>query len=153
MTLAIIQYREFLQFSCFTEDPRAMPELVECAGLAFFTALSITDVILPDSNSQLFFNPDLSFPQLENSPENSRVGQPLSNYQHFSSLLLVPAKGLTFANSGLAPMLIFRRVDVPAPPSTPTVMSYQASPGDLVVFAPNNPSPIPTTNKADPSNF
>jgi hypothetical protein len=50
-------------------------------------------------------------------------------------------------------MLIFRRVDLPSPPSTPTQMSYQANPGDLVVFAPNNPTPIPTTNLADPSNF
>lgn len=153
MTIAIIQYTEFLQFSCFTEDPNAVPRISECAGLAFFFGLHITDIILPDSRSQFFFNPDLIFTAAEGSPSRSMVGQPLSNYQRSASLLLVPSKGLTFTNSGMAPMLIFRRVEVPAPPGTPTGVLYQGNSGDTIVMAPNNPNPIPTTNLADPSRF
>jgi hypothetical protein len=153
MSLAIIEYREFFQFSCFTENRTATPLLAECAGLAFFTAFSITDVILPDPQSQFFFNPELIFPESQGSPPPSKVGQPLSNYQRFTMLLLAPAKGFTFANSGQAPMLIFRRVEVPTPPGKPTLLSYQASVGDYVVFQPRNPVPIPTTNLADPNDI
>jgi hypothetical protein len=153
MALAIIQYSEFLQFSCFTEDPRAMPESVECAGEAFFMAVRITNIIIPNQTDQFFFNPDLVYPESEGAPANAQVGQPLRDHEHFESLLLAPSKGLTFTGSGDAPMLIFRRVEVPSPPGTPTLFTYQANSGDTVVFAPNNPNPIPTTNLADPSMF
>ena len=155
MALAKIEYREYLQFSCFTEDRTAMPELVECAGEAFFTAFLILNVVLPDQKSQFFFNPDLIFPESQGSPGPSMVGQPLSNFQRFTSLLIAPEKGLTFPTSGInAGMFIFRRVEVSTPPGTPTLLSYQASAGDDVVFQSiNNPIPIPTTNLADPQDI
>ncbi len=161
MALAIIKIREFLQFECFTEDPNGQPLLAECAGgappgFAFFSAFSIEDVILPNSNDQFLFNPDLIFPQVEPSPDAAAVGQPLANYQRSATILLVPAKGLTFQNSGQGPMLIFRRVDAPVAvlPGSPTVLTYAASQGDSIFFdSSDNPRPIPTTNLADPSNF
>jgi hypothetical protein len=160
MAFVLIKIREFLQFECFTEDPNAQPLLAECAGgappgFAFFSAFSVEDVILPNSNDQFFFNPDLIFPQVEPSPGAAAVGEPLGGHQRFAAILLVPSKGLTFANSGQGPMLIFRRVDAPKAvlPGSPTVLNYAASQGDTVVFEFDNPSPIPTTNLADPSNF
>lgn len=153
MSTIIIHYTEFLQFSCFTEDPAAMPRPTQCAGMAFFVAISIRDVTLTDHNSQFFLNPGLIFPASQASPAASYVGQPLSNYGRSVSLLLAPAMGFTFSGSGQVPMLIFRRVEVPSPPGTPTQLSYEANPEDVVVFAPSNPRPIPTANLADPSSF
>lgn len=139
----------------FTPDPAAMPTHTQAAGEGYFTALSITDVTLPNPNDQFLFNPHLIFPQVQGSPENSEVGAPLVGFQRrLASILLVPVKGLTFANSGLAPMLTFRRIDLGGqrfPP--PTLLSYQGAPQDLIIFAPNNPNPIPTVGRADPSSF
>lgn len=152
MAFVVISYEEFLQFECWTPDPNAQPEFLQCEGLnGFFTALRISDVQIIQGD-QFLFDPQLIFPLSDQSPQFADPGL-FPNPETAATLLLDPSKGLTFQGSGLAPMLLVRDVFIagqfPRPEvGQPTQFSYQTSAGDTVVFEPSGPVPVPGQNVA-----
>lgn len=152
MAFVVIFYEEFLQFECWTPDPTAQPEQLQCEGLnGFFTALRINDVQILQGSTFLF-DPQLIFPLSDQSPQNADPGL-FPNPESFAILLLDPSQGLTFQGSGMAPMLLVRDVFIqgqfPRPNvGEPTTFGYQAAPGDFVVFQPTGPVPVPVLQVA-----
>ena len=147
MAVVAIVYEEFLQFECWTPDPTAQPEELQCEGLnGFFTGLRITDVQILQG-SQFLFDPQLIFPLSDQSPQNADPGL-FPNPETYATLLLDPSKGLTFQGSGMAPMLLVRDVFIQGQfgrpeVGEPTQFGYQAAPGDTVFFEPRGPVPVP----------
>jgi hypothetical protein len=152
MAFVVIVFEEFLQFECWTPDPTGQPEELQCEGLnGFFTALRITDVQILQGD-QFLFDPQLIFPLSDQSPQFADPGL-FPNPERFATLLLDPAKGLTFQGSGMAPMLLVRDVFIQGQfgrpeVGEPTQFSYQTAQGDIVVFQPAGPVPVPGQNVA-----
>ena len=153
MAFVVIVYEEFLQFECWTADNMTF----QCEGLnGFFSALRISDVQILQG-SQFLFDPQLIFPLSDQSPQNADPGL-FPNPENYATLLLDPSKGLTFQGSGMAPMLLVRDVFIqgqfPRPEvGQPTTFSYQAAPGDSVVFQPAGPVPVPGQEVATSSDL
>jgi hypothetical protein len=126
MAFVVIVYNEFLQFECWTPDPRAQPEELQCEGLnGFFTALRVTDVQILQGSSFLF-DPQLIFPLSDQSPQFADPGL-FPNPETFATLLLDPSKGLTFQGSDMAPMLLVRDIFVQGNFPRPEVVSRRHS--------------------------
>lgn len=146
MAFVVVVYEEFLQFEGWTADPAAAPEGIQFEGLnGYFTALRINDVQILQG-SQFLFDPQLIYPLSDQSPQNADPGL-FPNPENYATILLDPAKGLTFRGSGMTPMLLVRDAFVEGQygrpeVGEPTQLGY-SSQGDTVVFEPTGPVPVP----------
>jgi hypothetical protein len=159
MAVVAIIVEEILQFACWTADVNSGS--FQCEGLnGYFTALRITDVQIYQGDSFLL-DPQLIYPQLDQSPQNADPGLYPDNPETYATILIYPAKGFTFQGSGMAPMLLVRDVftfnqsgNFPVTPAgSPTTFDYDFSSGDYVTVENMTTGSVTVIEAAMPSDL